>query len=264
MEQQQQLVFLLEFLLAELPQYRPWAVQQLQAGKSRRFVIRGLMNLRPPLPLQPDFLQVQDQMLAQERLQKGVVDAATLPVCARNPRLSLWQGDITRLQADAIVNAANSALLGCFSPCHTCIDNAIHSAAGLQLRQACYQLMTAQGQPEATGQVKVTKGYNLPARYVFHTVGPVVEGRLGQRQRQELASCYQSCLQAAVDYGLKTIAFCCISTGVFGFPRQPAAEIALATVENFLQQDVSLRKVIFNVFGHEDAALYRALLGPDR
>ena len=153
-----------------------------------------------------------------------MVDAAALPVSASDSRLILWQGDITRLSVDAIVNAANSALLGCFVPCHGCIDNAIHSAAGLQLRDACNRLMEQQGHPEPTGQAKLTAGYNLPARYVLHTVGPIVQGRVSRHDRELLASCYRSCLELAAEHDLQSVAFCCISTGEFHFPNQEAAK----------------------------------------
>ena len=175
--------------------------------------------------------------------------------------MALWRGDITRLKADAIVNAANSALLGCFCPCHGCIDNAIHSAAGLQLREECRRIMEAQGHPEPSGRAKITGGHALPARHVLHTVGPVIRGRVTSQDREALASCYRSCLELAAGHGLETVAFCCISTGEFRFPRGEAAAIAVEAVENFLRRDTSIRKVIFNVFQDEDEALYRRLLG---
>ncbi|MGL5273412.1 MAG: protein-ADP-ribose hydrolase [Phocaeicola sp.] len=173
----------------------------------------------------------------------------------------LWQGDITRLKVDAIVNAANSALLGCFVPMHRCIDNAIHSAAGAQLRISCNALM--QGGAEPTGDAKITKGYNLPARYVLHTVGPIVtNGKPTPKQEEELAKCYHSCLTLANEYGVESIAFCCISTGEFGFPQQRAAEIAVSTVLNYLESEesISIKKIIFNVFKDEDLSIYRTIL----
>ena len=185
-----------EMLLTEMPEYREMAGSFAPDSLSQRRLLRSLMNVRPPRPLSPDFLELQDALLSAEWEEKGVVDADTLPTGA-DPRLALWQGDITRLKADAIVNAANSALLGCFAPCHGCIDNAIHSAAGLQLREACHQLMAAQGHPEPNGRAKLTPGYNLPARYVLHTVGPVIQGPVTGRDRKELAGCYRSCLELA-------------------------------------------------------------------
>jgi len=161
---------------------------------------------------------------------------------------------------DAIVDADNSALLGCFCPCHGCIDNAIHSAAGLQLRDECSQIMQAQGHPEPNGRAKLTKGYNLPARYVLHTVGPIVQGRVTARDREELASCYRSCLELAAEHGLESIAFCCISTGEFHFPNDRAAEIAVRTVREYRIENNSVIKVIFNVFKDVDYEIYRNLL----
>ncbi|MCI5498521.1 MAG: protein-ADP-ribose hydrolase [Clostridiales bacterium] len=252
-----------EMLLAEMPEYRPQAEQFPRENTAQRRLLRSLMNLRPPRPLGRAFLSLQDQLLTEEWEARGVVSADHLPVLAGHPRLALWQGDITQLAADAIVNAANSALLGCFCPCHGCIDNAIHSAAGLQLREDCRALMEQQGHPEPNGRAKLTRAYNLPARYVLHTVGPIVGSTVTPRDRRNLANCYRSCLALAAEHGLATVAFCCISTGEFHFPNQQAAEIAVDTVTRFLQQNTSLRKVIFNVFKDTDKAIYRQLLGPD-
>lgn len=207
---------------------------------------------------------MQDALLSQERDRRGVVDGAALPPAAAHPRLALWRGDITRLRVDAIVDADNAALLGCFHPCHGCIDNAIHSAAGLQLRDECHQLMERQGHPEPPGRAKLTRGYNLPARYVLHTVGPIVQGAVCRRDREDLASCYRSCLELAAEHRLETVAFCCVATGEFHFPNQQAAEIAVRTVTEFLEAPSSLQKVIFNVFKETDETIYRRLLGPDR
>ena len=264
MERMEQIAFLNHILLEEMPQYREEAARFPRDAGSQRRLLRGLMNLRPPLPLRADFLAVQDALLSAEREERGVVDAAALPAVRAHPRLSLWQGDITRLEADAIVNAANSALLGCFSPCHGCIDNAIHSAAGLQLRAECSRLMEAQGHAEPTGRAKLTRGYALPARYVLHTVGPIVHGGVTRADREALASCYRSCLSLAAERGLRSVAFCCISTGEFHFPNEEAAGIAVKTVTDFLRRETSIEKVIFNVFKDIDADLYRALLGEPR
>lgn len=261
MEYMEQIRRLNAMLLKELPAYRPQAREFPQDAASQRRLLRSLMNVRPPLPLAPDFLEAQDELLSAEREEKGVVNGDLLPVTARNPRIAVWQGDITRLKADAIVDADNSALLGCFCPCHGCIDNAIHSAAGLQLRDECSEIMRKQGHPEPAGQAKLTHGYNLPAKYVLHTVGPIVQGRVTSRDRAELASCYRSCLELAAEQGLSSVAFCCISTGEFHFPNQEAAEIAVKTVTDFLQQNTSIQKVIFNVFKDTDAQIYRDLLG---
>ena len=184
----------------------------------------------------------------------------TLPAVPSDARIVLWQGNITRLNADAIVNAANSALLGCFIPCHRCIDNAIHSAAGLQLRAACEELIKRQGHPEPTGAAKITAGYNLPARHVLHTVGPIVHGALTEEHRQLLASCYRSCLTLAAKNELKSVAFCCISTGEFHFPNDAAAEIAVREVRDFLTMPSSIERVVFNVFKDADLHIYERLL----
>ena len=260
MDRRRQIEQLNQMLLAEMPACRPWAAE-FQAREGARRLLRALMNIRPPLPLDPDFLRLQDALLSAEREERGVVDAATLPEAPGRPGIALWQGDITRLRADAVVNAANSTLLGCFHPCHGCIDNAIHSAAGLQLRDACARLMEAQGHSEPAGGAKLTGGCNLPARHVLHTVGPIISGPLTNADRAALASCYTACLSLAAEHGLHSVAFCCISTGEFRFPRGEAAGIAVDTVTRFLTRPTSIRKVIFNVFQDADAALYRALLG---
>lgn len=264
MERREQLRFLNNILLEELPEYRPQARAFPRNDAAQRRLLRSLMNVRPPMPLRQDFLAVQDALLSAEREEKGMVDAAALPATAAHPQIALWQGDITRLAADAIVDADNSSLLGCFAPCHGCIDNAIHSAAGLQMRQECARIMAAQGHPEPTGRAKLTPGYNLPARYVLHTVGPIVHGELTARHRRELADCYRACLALASENGFRTVAFCCISTGEFRFPNREAAEIAVKTVTEFLQAGTTIQRVIFNVFKDTDAAVYRRLLGPDK
>ena len=259
----EQIQFLNRRLLAELPQYQEAAAQCPADEAAQRRLLRALMNVRPPMPLAPDFLAVQDALLSAEREARGVVDGAALSAVPAEPRLALWRGDITRLRADAIVNAANSGLLGCFVPCHGCIDNAIHSAAGLQLRDECNQLMLAQGRPEPNGRAKLTRGYNLPARYVLHTVGPIVRGRVTQQDRADLASCYRACLELAAEHGLRSVAFCCISTGEFHFPNQEAAEIAVTTVRTFLDRHTtSIERVIFNVFKDFDKKIYCDILHP--
>ena len=204
-----------------------------------------------------EFIRVQDEYLRQQTKEKGVMDIDDLqPV---DGDIYLWQGDITTLKCDAIVNAANSQMLGCFSPCHGCIDNAIHTFAGVQLRAACNELMTAQGYEEPTGQAKITPAYNLPSKYVIHTVGPIVGGRLTEKDCELLKSCYLSCLKLAEENGVKSIAFCCISTGVFGFPKEEAAKIALSTVREYKAETGSDIKVIFNVFGDSDLRIYQSL-----
>ena len=251
--------YLITALLNEQPQYRNMNIPD-NADEQKR-LLRSLMNLRPPRPIGTDFLKVQDAYLKEEVREKGVTDSDTLPVSAIDRRLALWRGDITTLKIDAIVNAANSALLGCFIPCHSCVDNIIHSVSGIRLRLACAELMTEQGYDEPTGKAKMTPAFNLPCSYVLHTVGPIVSGQLTKKHCKQLANCYRSCLELASDNGLKSIAFCCISTGEFHFPQKKAAEIAVQTVTDFLQTDTQIEKVVFNVFKQEDYDIYKGLLG---
>ena len=255
MNQQERRRFLIRRLLDEQPRYRDVEIPSGEAEQRR--MLRSLFNLRMPGRIDGDFLTVQDEYLREETRKKGVTDLADLTQVA--PGLYLWQGDITTLACDAIVNAANSGMTGCYQPCHNCIDNCIHTWAGVQLRNACAELMERQGYEEPTGQAKLTPAYNLPCKYVIHTVGPIVQGRLTKQQEELLASCYRACLELAEENGLKSIAFCCISTGVFGFPQGRAAEIAVQTVRKY--QTHSKIKVIFNVFKDEDDTIYRALLG---
>ncbi len=260
MNRMEQIRYLNRILLEELPEYRPQAEQIPQEEAAQRRLLRSLMNLRPPMPLHKDFLEVQDALLSAEREEKGIIEGGALLATPAHPKIAIWQGDITRLRVDAIVNAANSTLLGCFCPCHGCIDNAIHSAAGLKLRDECNRIMTAQGHPESTGRAKLTRGYHLPAKYILHTVGPIVHGNVTERDRENLRSCYRSCMELAAEKGLESVAFCCISTGEFHFPNREAAEIAVDTVTKSLQTPTSIRKVIFNVFKDTGANIYRNLL----
>ena len=225
----------------------------------QRRLLRSLFNIRLPGAVSEEFLRVQDEYLREETRRKGITELSALT--SAEPGLYLWQGDITTLRCDAIVNAANSGMTGCYQPCHNCIDNCIHTYAGIQLRNACASRMEAQGFEEPTGQAKLTPAYNLPCKYVLHTVGPIVQGRLTERHEALLASCYRSCLAAAEENGCKSIAFCCISTGVFGFPQGRAAEIAVHTVRAYRANQHSEIEVIFNVFRDEDYGIYRALLG---
>ena len=259
MKRSEQIHYLNEALLEEMPQYRREAGRLPQDAESQRYFLRCLMNIREPRALSPRFLQAQDELLQAEREEKGIVHVADLPAVPGNERIVLWQGDITRLDADAIVNAANAQLLGCFRPGHNCIDNVIHSAAGLQLREECAAIMRAQGHEEPTGQAKITKGYNLPAKHVLHTVGPIIEGPLTEKDRELLASCYRSCLKLAEENRLKSVAFCCISTGVFRFPKEEAARIAVSTVRGYLEKG-TIEKVIFCVHGEENLRIYQNLL----
>ena len=261
MNRNDNLRFVLRTLLDERAEYADWKIPD--SLPEQQSMMRTLLNVRPPYPVGEDFLKAQDAELQWQLTDKGIAALSDIMPCRKDGRLRLWQGDITRLQVDAIVNAANSALLGCFVPMHRCIDNAIHSAAGVQLRLACNRLMKAQGHPEPTGRAKITDGYNLPARYVLHTVGPVVrDDTPTPRQEQELAGCYNSCLALADMHGLQSIAFCCISTGEFGFPQRRAAEIAVGTVQAYLDTTVAtnINTVIFNVFKDDDLSIYRNLL----
>ena len=259
MTQEERRVYLIRTMLEELPQYRGIGIPTGETGQGQ--LLRSLMNVRPPMPVPADFRRVQDAYLSEEIHRRGIVDGAGLSPTRADGRIFLWQGDITRLKVDAIVNAANSALLGCFQPCHSCIDNIIHTFAGVQLRLACNELMQAQGHEEETGRAKITAGYNLPCKYILHTVGPAVAGAPSQKDRDLLASCYRSCLALAEKHGLRSIAFCCISTGEFHFPRREAAEIAVKTVKEYLNASPGLL-VVFNVFTEEDHKIYHDLLRP--
>lgn len=260
MDQAQRRLFLLQSLLKERTEYR--YVDIPAEAESQRQLLRGLMNIRAPRDADEDFLKIQDEYLQGETAAKGITDIADLtPV---QPGLYLWKGDITTLKCDAIVNAANSGMTGCYIPNHRCIDNAIHSFAGVELRLACAELMERQGCPEPTGRAKITPAFNLPCRHVLHTVGPIIEGRVTQRDRELLASCYRACLELAAEYELESVAFCCISTGEFHFPNELAAEIAVETVKEFLKKQTSVKKVIFNVFKDTDRRIYERLLGTDK
>lgn len=252
-------IYLIKELLAESVQYGDVEIPDDTEGQKQ--LLRSLMNIRSPRPIGAEFLKVQDEYLSEEVREKGITDSDTLPVSPVNKRLVLWRGDITTLKIDGIVNAANSALRGCFIPCHSCVDNIIHSVSGIQLRLACDELMTKQGYEEPTGKAKITPAFNLPCSYVLHTVGPIVSGSLTEKHCEQLADCYRSCLKLAADTGLKGIAFCCISTGEFHFPQRKAAEIAVQTVSDFLQTDERIEKVVFNVFKQEDYEIYKRLLG---
>ena len=256
MNQSERRTILIQVLLKEHPEYRGLRIPA--DADTQWQLLRGLLNIREPRRIGTDFLQIQDAYLQEEIAAKGITDAADLTPL--QPGLYLWQGDITTLKCDAIVNAANSGMTGCYVPGHRCIDNCIHTFAGVQLRSACARLMAQQGHEEPTGQAKLTPAFNLPCRYVLHTVGPIVTGRVTARDRALLASCYCTCLTKAAEAGLESIAFCCISTGVFCFPNEDAAEIAVQTVKEFLQTPTTIKKVIFNVFKDLDKEIYTRLL----
>ncbi len=258
MRHNEQRVYLIRELLAEELRYREIKIPADEQGQKN--LLRSLMNVRPPRAASREFLKVQDEYLAAERDAEKLTDGSLLPAVSGEPRIVLWQGDITTLKTDAIVNAANSALLGCFHPLHSCIDNIIHSKSGVQLRLFCNDIMREQGHEEAVGGAKITPGFNLPARHILHTVGPVIYGRVTEKDCRQLASCYRFCLELAVENGCKCIAFCCISTGEFRFPNRRAAEIAVGTVKDFLSTDTKLERVIFDVFKEKDLEIYRELL----
>ena len=257
MNQSERRIYLIQALLDEEPRYGDMEIPRDTAGQKK--LLRSLMNVRMPAPISEEFRRIQDEYLKQAIAEKGITKLSELePI---EDGIYLWQGDITTLECGAIVNAANSQMLGCFVPMHTCIDNGIHTYAGIQLRNKCSEIMRAQGHEEPTGQAKITPGYNLPSQYVLHTVGPIVSGRLNEKHCELLKSCYLSCLKLAEENGVESVAFCCISTGVFGFPQREAARIAVDTVREYRAQTDSGIKVIFNVFKDEDLLIYRGLLG---
>lgn len=236
----------------------------------RRLLMRSLMNIRMPKPISDEFLKEQDLFLKEETKGKGIVTLKDIPTIKEqynseykfSDKISIWQGDITRLAVDAIVNAANSHMLGCFVPCHKCIDNAIHSAAGIQLREECNDYMEMRrsknkNYEEPTGKAVITSAYNLPCKYVIHTVGPIVTSTLTESLKHDLKSCYESCLNEAVKKGIRSIAFCCISTGEFHFPNYEAAYIAVDTIDEYLKYNSEkFDRIIFNVFKDEDKEAY--------
>lgn len=256
MNQAERRVFLIRSLLKERKEYRDIEIPNYE--NDQRALLRGLLNVRPAWENDVGFLRLQDEYLKEEIAAKGITNITELtPI---QPGLYLWQGDITTLRCDAIVNAANSGMTGCYVPNHRCIDNAIHTFAGVQLRRKCAEIMEQQGHEEPTGQVKITPAYNLPCRYILHTVGPIITGQVAEQDKRLLKSCYHSCLELAAENNLESVAFCCISTGEFHFPNDLAAEIAVQTVKDFLGKNTSVKKVIFNVFKDMDKAIYRRLL----
>ncbi len=259
MTQTEKRLYLIRELMKEDPKYGEMKIPDDE--QSQKNMLRALFNLRMPEAADKEFLLIQDTYLQEEISRKGITDLADLKPAQQD--LYLWKGDITTLKCDAIVNAANSQMLGCFLPCHGCIDNAIHTYAGVQLRQACAWIMEQQDQEEETGKAKITSAFNLPSKYILHTVGPIIRGRLREEDKTLLESCYRSCLELAESYQLKSIAFCCISTGEFHFPNSIAAEIAVSTVKEYKGKTGSKMEVIFNVFKEEDYRIYERLLRTD-
>lgn len=249
--------YLIRELLSENEQYKELSIPH--NTDEQKHMLRALMNMRMPKQASEEFLRVQNEYLKLETAKNGITDFHNLtPVC---DGIYIWQGDITTLKCDAIVNAANSKMLGCFCPNHGCIDNAIHTFSGVQLRLTCAEIMKRQGHKEETGKAKITPSFNLPCKNIIHTVGPIVYGKLTNEDCVLLASCYRSCLKLADKENLESIAFCCISTGEFHFPNDKAAEIAVETVQNYKEKTNSKIEVIFNVFKNEDYKIYRKLLG---
>lgn len=259
MTQDERRVFLIRYLLKEQKKIGITGIPE--GAEEQRQLMRSLMNVRMPDPISEEFLNVQDEYLTERNAERGITDAEDLSSVSTDNRLYIWQGDITTLKCDAIVNACNSQMLGCFQPLHSCIDNFIHTYAGVQLRLRMNEIMQEQGHEEPAGHAKITAGYNLPAKHILHTVGPIVQWSVTEEDKELLAECYRSCLELAAQSGVRSVAFCCISTGVFGFPQEPAAEIAVRTVKGYLGRDDRIRKVIFNVFKDKDLQIYNKLIG---
>jgi O-acetyl-ADP-ribose deacetylase (regulator of RNase III) len=274
MNQEERLDFLVRKFREESDGYQSIEIPQRQ--EQRRTLLRSLMNVRMPGNVDEGTLQVQDAYLQERAKEKGIVALADIPTVAQalnstnrhGDKLSIWQGDITRLEVGAIVNAANSQMLGCFVPMHTCIDNCIHTFAGVQLRNDCDRYMKEKRQQygkyyeEPTGEAMLTGAYNLPSQYVIHTVGPIVEGRLRKKHKAHLKKCYENILACCVQNHIRSVAICCISTGVFHFPNEEAAKIAVETAAEMLdKQDAMFDRVIFNVFQDYDRGIYEELLG---
>ena len=256
MNQNARLRFLISELLVERSHNQRVEIPSDVDAQKR--LLRSLMNIRLAAPVTEKFERIQNEYLLEENADRGIIRLDTMKEVL--PDIYLWQGDITRLKVNAIVNAANSGITGCYQPCHACIDNYIHSYAGVQLRNFCQKLMDEQGFDEPTGQAKITPAYNLPCDYVIHTVGPIVQGELTKEHERLLQSCYEACLDLADKNKIKSIAFCCISTGVFMFPNDRAAQIAVHTVKEFKTSTNAEMKVIFNVYKDVDWQIYKRLL----
>ncbi|MCR5795918.1 MAG: protein-ADP-ribose hydrolase [Solobacterium sp.] len=268
MDQNERLACLTKQFIEDSVQYRDLTVPSDTEGRKR--LLRSLMNIRMPKPLPAAVQKVQDAYLQERIRRNGIVTLTDIPVIAEAgsthlfaDRISVWQGDITRLQTDAIVNAANSQMLGCFVPMHTCIDNCIHTFAGVQLRAECARQMRelrmkyGDDYEQPTAVPMLTEGYNLPAKKVIHIVGPIVSGELTEELEQDLADCYTNVLDLCLANGLRSVAFCCISTGVFRFPNRRAAGIAVQTVTDWQEEHPdAMERVIFNVFKDEDREFY--------
>lgn len=258
MNQYERRKYLIEALLNEQPEYKS-RISIPGAAVEQKKLLRSLMNIRLAAPVTEEFERIQDEYLQEVNKDRGFVDLNDLE--ERETDIYVWQGDITRLRVGAIVNAANSGMTGCYQPCHACIDNCIHTYSGIQLRNYCQKLIDEQGYEKPAGRAKITPAFNLPCDYVIHTVGPIVYGELTEEHERLLVSCYESCLRTADENGVSSIAFCCISTGVFRFPNERAAEIAVDTVRKYKEETCSNIKIIFNVFKNLDRVIYEELTG---
>lgn len=256
MTQEERRLYLIKELINENSNYSYIVIPKNEV--EQKALLRGLLNVRMPNDISKEFLKIQNEYLQEECKSKGITNLEDLEPIQND--IYLWQGDITTLKCDAIVNACNCDLLGCFYPNHKCIDNAIHTFSGVQLRLACNEIMVKQGHKEETGKAKITFAFNLPCKYVIHTVGPIVRGKLTEKDCDLLKSCYLSSLEIAEKNHLNSIAFCCISTGEFHFPNDKASEIAINTVKEYKEKTHSKIKVIFNVFKDKDYEIYRKLL----
>ncbi len=258
MNKNEKLLFLIKHLLNEEDRYKNQEIPQDFENRFRLF--RALLNIRHPKNISDEFLRVQDEFLQEVLGEKEITDINSLKEV--KPKISLWQGDITTLRVDAIVNAANSGMVGCFFPNHNCIDNVIHTFSGVQLRIACNEIMKKQGKEEETGKAKITKAYNLPSKFIIHTVGPIIYDTVSDKDCEFLTSSYYECLKLADENNLKSIAFCCVSTGEFRFPNDLAAKIAIKTASDYLEinKNTSIEKVVFNVFKDIDRSIYEKLL----
>ncbi len=258
MNHDEQRIWLIKQLLAERSDV---ADVEIPSGeKEQKDLLRGLMNIRMPDPISEEFLKIQDEYLTAENEAEGIVRLEDLTPIGSDARIYLWQGDMSRLAVDAVVNPANSGFTGCYQWLHSCLDNILGSKAGIQLRLYCNDIIEKQGYPEPTGGAKITPAFNLPAKFIIHTVGPIVQHVLTKQNEDDLASCYRSILKLADEKGLSSVALCCISTGVFMFPNERAAEIAVATVKEYLDTTGSGLKVLFNVFKDIDLLFYQNLL----
>lgn len=266
MTQEERRKYLIRALQEEMPEYGRYEIPADDQGQ--RDLLRALFNVRLPAPASQEFLKVQDEYLSLRAEEKGIADISDLSPVPLDPRLYLWQGDITTLRCDAVINAANSQMTGCYRPLHNCEDNIVGTFSGVELRWDTYQKMEAlrkingQDYQQPTAVPMITPAYNLPSRYIIHVVGPIVSPFLKKEHKDQLAACYRNCLDIAAEHGCESIAFCCISTGVFMFPQNKAAEIAVKTVRGWLNghPDSCMKKVIFNVFKDSDMEIYRNIL----